>query len=372
MNGIIEQHLKQLEIEGNLRRVPQQDVAEDCLDFSLNDYLGIAGRLDLQQEFLESLDAGSRWLMGASASRLLATRQTPFSLLEHTLETTYDDGRRALLFNSGYHANTGIVSALAGADIAVIADKLVHASVIDGLKLGGAPFERFRHNDMAHLERLLHKAAEEGRAAMVVVESVYSMDGDRAPLEALIELKKKYKALLYVDEAHAVGVCGSRGLGCAVQYGADIDITVGTFGKALASAGAYALCSETMRQWLVNKARSFIFSTALPPITVLWNNFIFLRMLAMDAERSHLKTLGKRLGDALETGSGSHIQPFMVGDPKKAVQISDTLRKSNIVVLPIRRPTVPPGTDRLRISLSATMREKHIDRLAQALAAIAH
>ena len=205
MNGTIERHLRQLEAEGNLRRVPQQDVADDCLDFSLNDYLGIAGRLDLQQEFLESLDAGSRWLMGASASRLLATRQTPFSLLEHTLETTYGDGRRALLFNSGYHANTGIVSALAAADIAVIADKLVHASVIDGLKLGGAPFERFRHNDMAHLERLLHKAAEEGRVAMVIVESVYSMDGDRAPLEALIELKKKYKALLYVDEAEAGG-----------------------------------------------------------------------------------------------------------------------------------------------------------------------
>lgn len=371
MSATIEQRLQQIADQGNLRRLPGGDAARGCVDFSANDYLGLTQRRHLQREFLQSLDYDSQWLMGASASRLLASRQNVFNRLEATLEAAYGDGRRALVFNSGYHANTGIVSALADKDTAIIADRLVHASIIDGLKLGGASFERFRHNDMAHLERLMTKASAEGRRPLVIVESVYSMDGDSADIEALVKLKKQYGAMLYVDEAHAVGVCGPRGLGLAADYGADIDITVGTFGKALASAGAYTMCSEPIRNWLINRARSFIFSTALPPLTVLWNDFIFTRMQTMDEARRHIRLLGRRLRQALGNDSESHIQPFMVGDPTEAVALSQRLRRDGLMVLPIRRPTVPPGTDRLRISLSAAMTYDDIDKLAAALQAAA-
>lgn len=367
MIEIIKDSLAAIAREGNLRRLPAEGVGEGMVDFSSNDYLGLSARIDLQVSFLESLEAESGWLMGASASRLLATRQESFGRLERTLEEAYADGRRALFFNSGYHANTGIVSALALPGTIVIADRLVHASIIDGLRLGGARFERFRHNDLGHLETLLARAASEGLRPLIIVESVYSMDGDEADIGSLVALKKKYGATLYVDEAHAVGVCGPGGLGLGAEFGAEVDITVGTFGKALGGTGAFAMCSDTMRQWLVNRARSLIFSTATAPINALWNDFIFRRMQHMDAERHHLRELGRALGRALGSGSQSHIQPFMVGDPERAVRLSAKLREEGLLVLPIRRPTVPPGTDRLRISLSAALSAADVERLANAL-----
>ncbi|MDE6370543.1 MAG: 8-amino-7-oxononanoate synthase, partial [Duncaniella sp.] len=314
--------------------------------------------------------------MTSSASRLLAGRQSEYEKLESQLRELY--GRETLLFNSGYHANTGAVSALAQADrTLIVADKLVHASIIDGMTLSHAPFTRFRHNDMAHLERILAKESASYNRLMVVVESVYSMDGDRAPLDELVRLKRQYpKTMLYVDEAHALGVEGDRGLGLCrnIDGYEEIDVIIGTFGKACASMGAFAAVSDEIYHYLVNRARSLIFSTALPPITVAWTSFMMDKIVEMNRERTHLKSLGEQLAAILRPLvsvpaqiTPSHIQPFVTGDPVKAVSLSQALLTEGFKVLPIRRPTVPPGTDRLRISLSASLTHKDIERFGEVL-----
>ena len=260
MTKIIEQGLATLAESGNLRQIPEDATGSGRIDFSSNDYLGIASRSDLQKEFFE-LYSPEELLMSASASRLLARTQNAFEDFEESLSAAY--GRKALIFNSGYHANTGLVPALANNDYTIIADKLVHASIIDGIKLAGVPYERFRHNDLNHLARLADKANSQGRKVLIIVESVYSMDGDSSPLEDIVDIKRRYNdALLYVDEAHAVGVEGPSGLGLTMALGNkadDVDIIVGTLGKALGSAGAYAMTNSTLRSWAINKARSFIF-----------------------------------------------------------------------------------------------------------------
>ncbi len=247
----------------------------------------------------------------------------------------------------------------------------MHASIIDGIKLSGAPFERFRHNDMRHLALLAEKISSQGRKLLIIVESVYSMDGDRAPLREIAEIKRKHDgALLYVDEAHAVGVEGPGGLGLVMAMGdqaADVDVIVGTLGKALGSTGAFAIMDDTFRSWAINRARSFIFSTALPPVTAQWSKFVFEKSLGMDSERSHLKALGNALGRTLRNGSNSHIQPYMLGNPHAAVEMSKALASDGFDVLPIRTPTVPPGTDRLRLSLSAALSIDDVEALGRAI-----
>ncbi len=368
MQTIIEQTLGDLAASGNLRLIPDDATTSGRIDFSSNDYLGIATRADLRQEFFSAHDPRDL-LMSASASRLLARTQTAFDDFEKSLRDAY--GRSALIFNSGYHANTGLVSALATKDYTILADKLVHASIIDGIKLSGAPFERFRHNDMRHLALLAEKISSQGRKLLIIVESVYSMDGDRAPLREIAEIKRKHDgALLYVDEAHAVGVEGPGGLGLVMAMGdqaADVDVIVGTLGKALGSTGAFAIMDDTFRSWAKNRARSFIFSTALPPVTAQWSKFVFEKSLGMDSERSHLKALGNALGRTLRNGSNSHIQPYMLGNPHAAVEMSKALASDGFDVLPIRTPTVPPGTDRLRLSLSAALSIDDVEALGRAI-----
>lgn len=294
MKQIIDNGLNRLKSAGNMRYIPADGNASRCIDFSSNDYLGIASRTDLRDVFFDKYSP-SDFIMSASASRLLARRQSAFDEFERVLSDAY--GREALLFNSGYHANTGLVAALATTDCTIVADKLVHASIIDGIKLSGQPFERFRHNDMNHLSALCRKVASQGRKIFIIAESVYSMDGDHAPLDEIIEIKRKYsEAILYVDEAHAVGVEGPAGLGLTYALGEKakyVDVVVGTLGKALGSAGAFALTDKTIRDWAINRARSFIFSTALPPITAMWSKFVFEKSLGMDSERQHLKLLGR-------------------------------------------------------------------------------
>ena len=375
MKTIIEQTLGRLADEGNMRSIPVDGEGSGRIDFTSNDYLGITARTDLQEEFFAGAEPRGMQ-MSASASRLLARRQKAFSNFEGELSQAYG-GRSALVLNSGYHANTGLVSALAGKGSIVLADRLVHASIIDGIRLSGAPFERFRHNDAGHLSRLARKAANGGLKPLIIVESVYSMDGDRADIEALAEVKKSIPgAMLYVDEAHAVGVEGDAGRGLCYSSAAyaDVDIIVGTLGKALGSVGAYAIMDSALRAYAVNKARSFIFSTALPPLNVEWSRFVFRKAMEMDSERSHLRHLSARMARILR-GLGadvpeSHIQPFRVGDPVRAVALSKAFAGRGIDVLPIRTPTVPPGTDRLRISLSAAMADADIDTFADACDAI--
>lgn len=371
MKEIIKETLASLADGGNLRSIPADGGCLQRIDLTSNDYLGISSRDDLAEEFFADF-VPSGGAMSASASRLLARRQRAFSDFEADLSDVYG-GRSALIFNSGYHANTGLVSALSLKGTIVLADKLVHASIIDGIRLGGAPFERFRHNDIGHLSRLARKAVENGMKPLIVAESVYSMDGDRADIEGLAEVRRACPgAMLYIDEAHAVGVEGDAGRGLCFSSKAyrDVDIVVGTLGKALGSAGAFAIMDDDVRRFAVNKARSFIFSTALPPLNIEWSRYVFGKALGMDSERVHLRMLSARLAEILShygaSGEASHIQPYITGDPKKAVALSRAFADEGIDVLPIRTPTVPPGTDRLRLSLSAALTTDDIERFGEA------
>ncbi len=354
---------------GNLRAVPGSDSPAGLTDLSSNDYLGLASRPELQAEFME-LASNRRIPLSSSAARLLSGRQSEYASLEALLARLY--GREALLFNSGYHANAGLVSALASpAGTFIAADRLVHASIIDGITLSRAPFGRFRHNDMEHLERMVSAKKKEFERVLVIVESIYSMDGDAAPIAELIALKRRHPSvMLYVDEAHAFGVLGPQGLGlCMATPGhEEIDVIIGTFGKACCSMGAFAALSPTLREYAVNRSRSFIFSTALPPMQAAWTEFVIRKFLDMDAEREHLADLGRTLSQAIGASVPSHIIPYMVGDPTEAVRLSRALLGEGFKVLPIRTPTVPPGTDRLRISLSAALGLEEMHGFARALA----
>lgn len=375
----INEYLQHLKDTGDYRSIPLETKGE-VVDFSTNDYMGIAADGELRERFFA--DPAARNLpMSSSASRLLASRQIDYFNLETFLRLLYGKycggDRVALLFNSGYHANTGLVSSLAADDTYIIADRLVHASIIDGIVLSRAPFTRFRHNDYSHLEQLIERHKDEKKKILVIVESVYSMDGDSADIERLIEIRRRYpQVMLYVDEAHAFGVRGPRGLGLVAASSApqEVDVIVGTFGKAAGSMGAFAITSGSVREFLVNTARSFIFSTALPPMQAAWTRFALGALLSAERRRAHLQWLAEKLQKVLQKYSTapvavSHIQPLVIGDSRKVVELSHKLLNIyGLKALPIRRPTVPPGTERLRISLSASLNGREIEELDRALA----
>lgn len=372
--------LNELEASGNLRRLPEivhagrwmERDGKRMLNLSSNDYLGLATRRDLQAEFLQS-EAATQWPLSSSSSRLLTGNYAVYTALEQRIAQDFER-EAALLFNSGYHANTGILPALVDKQMLILADKLIHASLIDGIRLGEAPFSRYRHNDYTQLERLLAKNATAYETIIVVTESVFSMDGDVADLPRLVSLKRQYpNVMLYVDEAHAIGVRGERGLGVAEECGCiqDIDLLVGTFGKALASMGAYVVCSEVIRSYLINKMRPLIFSTALPPLQIAWTRFLWERLPQWKSERVRLRELSGRLAEALRGNGGeisdSHIVPFLVGESQACVLTAEQLQRKGFYCLPVRPPTVPQGTARIRFSLTAAMESEEIDALVQAV-----
>lgn len=348
--------------------------ASSYLNLSSNDYLGIATDQVLKEEFHQELTKHPEWQSySASSSRLLSGNCQLYDQLELQLEQLY--GRPALFFNSGYHANMAILPALTTKDDLILSDKLVHASIIDGIKLSAATHLRFRHNDYAMLERILQNKRKDYKRVFIVTESIYSMDGDYADLNILVFLKEKYNAYLYVDEAHAVGASGETGLGVAEQFGVldHVDLLVGTMGKALASVGAYVICNTSVRQWLINRARTFIYTTALPPINLAWSLFV-LERVSLFKEKRHKLTIIRQLLEKVLINAGieikaeSHIIPIPIGDEKTTVQLSEQLQKRGFLVLPIRPPTVPPGTSRLRLSLSADMAADELHSLATTLA----
>jgi len=361
----VEATLDDLEAQGNLRRLPDEADA-GIIDLSSNDYLGLGEDDNLRESFFAS-HIPAELLMTSSASRLLAGHQKSYSALEHELAASYGHGREALLFNSGYHANTGLVSAIADKSTLILADRLVHASIIDGMKLSGAPFVRFAHNDYDHLARLMQSKGKDYVNILIIAESIYSMDGDHANIGRLVEIKKSHPgAMLYVDEAHAVGVLGPGGLGEVAACDAidDVDIIVGTFGKALASMGAYAIMSPTLRCFMVNKARSLIFSTALPPAQVEWSRHTWQHSLEADSARQRLAKLAEKLAKIIPGNEPSHIRPLIIGSAAKALEASAQLLEGGYKVLPIRTPTVPPSTERLRFSLSAAINPDKLTNLA--------
>jgi len=276
--------------------------------------------------------------------------------LEQQISQSYKT-ESALVFNSGYHANIGILSSLPGKNDLIIADKLIHASAIDGAKLSQAAFMRYKHLDYFHLDQILSKHRNDYENVFIVSESIFSMDGDIGDLVQLIDIKERYQCFLYIDEAHALGVCGNRGLGCAEELNciSKVDFIVGTMGKAMASVGAYVACKQVFKDYLINHSRSFIFSTALPPVNIVWSSFIFEQMQQMNQEREHLKRLSIQFADMLDIASDSHIIPFIIGSNVNAVTKSEELKQEGFNVLPVRYPTVPRGTARLRFSLCANM-----------------
>lgn len=370
--------LNQLEEGGNLRRLPHvvhkgqwiEKEGRTMLNLSSNDYLGLASRTDLYDAFFDEWKEKG-YPLSSSSSRLLTGNFTVYGELEQLMAERF--GREAaLLFNSGYHANTGILPALADKQTLILADKLVHASLIDGILLSGAPFLRYRHNDYNQLEMLLKKHAGQYEQIFIVTESIFSMDGDVADLPRLVELKKSYPdILLYVDEAHAIGVRGKNGLGIAEEQDCiqDIDLLIGTFGKALASMGAYVICSRTIREYLVNCMRPLIFSTALPPIQIAWTRFIFERLPLFGELREKLALTGHLLAGALEGKGGeiseSHIIPFIVGENKECILKAEELQRKGFYCLPVRPPTVPKGTARIRFSLTAEVTSEQIIQLTK-------
>ena len=339
------------------------------LNLSSNDYLGLAADRRLREAFLETLTPDT-FLPTSSSSRLLTGNFTGYTELEHELARLFGT-EAALVFNSGYHANTGILPAVSDAQTLILADKLVHASLIDGIRLSAARCIRYRHNDLAQAERLVEEHHQTYSRIILVTESIFSMDGDEADLRALVALKKRYdNLLLYVDEAHAFGVRGPQGLGCAEEAGCigDIDFLVGTFGKAAASAGAYIVCRQVVRDYLINRMRTFIFTTALPPVNIAWTLFIVRKLADMQERREHLAHIGRLLRDALTARSytcpsTSHIVPLMVGPSADTVLRADQLQRHGFYALPVRPPTVPEGTSRIRFSLTADVRADEILRL---------
>lgn len=329
------------------------------LNLSSNNYLNFADNKKITQEFLDF--AGNKYSFGSASARLLTGTLPVYKELEELLSNLYNKDA-TLLYNSGYHANVGISSAINQKGDVIFSDKLNHASIIDGMRLSDGKFFRFPHNNMEALEKLLERERKNYKNAFIITESVFSMDGDIEDLKRIIKLKKKYNCIMIIDEAHAFGVFGEKGLGVAEELGIidDVDLIVGTFGKSVGSMGAFVTGSKTMINFLINKSRSFIFSTALPPINIAFTKWII--------ENQFPKTKAKRknmLSIAKKMGSDSHIIPVVIGDNKDTVDLCEVLFHNGYFTLPIRPPTVPVGTSRLRLSLTADIQEKDLTVLKE-------
>lgn len=372
--------LETLERTGNLRSLPLIEpydkwIIRDgrkMLNLSSNDYLGLSRDMQLRKEFLTW--AMEEYLpLSSTSSRLLTGNYPVYTELEEALASAYGK-ESALVFNSGYHANVGILPALADKETLILADKLVHASLIDGIRLSGATYKRFRHQDYEQAKQILQASVRTYKRIILVTESIFSMDGDIADLHRLVRLKQEYpNVLLYVDEAHAIGVRGKTGLGISEESGTlpDIDLLVGTFGKALASMGAFVACSRLLHDVLVNRMRPLIFSTTLPPLQVAWTSYLFQLLPHMEERRKHLQRLSASVAQALQGKGGeissSHIIPYIVKDSEDCLRLAEFLQRKGFYCLAIRPPTVPQGTARLRLSITADLDEENIRPLNELL-----
>jgi len=351
----------------------------EMLNLTSNDYLGLAGDRLLHRKFYDQLSSENivdNYGLGSASSRLLTGDSANAQRLEQVLCTQYNK-EACLLFNSGYHANIGVLPALLGKNDLILSDKLNHASIMDGMRLCKAKFKRYRHCDYAHLKSLLYEYRSGYQRVIIVSESIFSMDGDVADIVQLVELKKEFNCQLYIDEAHGIGLYGQNGLGVVEQLGQlqEVDIVMGTFGKALASIGAFVLCSEIIKKYLINHSRSLIFTTALPPVVLFWNQYIFKKMVAMHEQRKHLHDISLRLRKsltekALKTAGTTNIVPVMIGDDSLAVLLAEKMQKKGYLIFPVRPPAVPEGTARFRLSLTADMEWCDIKSVAQEISSL--
>jgi len=343
------------------------------LNFCSNDYLGLANHPDIIKAFKSAAD---HFGVGSGSAHLVCGHSTAHHALEEELaEFTGRD--RALLFSTGYMANIGVISSLLSRSDTVFEDRLNHASLLDGGLSSGAKFIRYAHVDVEDLTVKLVKAQGE---KLVVTDGVFSMDGDLAPVNALSAVVKKHSAWLMVDDAHGLGVLGKNGGGLLEECGLtqdDVQILMGTLGKALGTSGAFVAGSETVIETLIQKARTYIYTTAMPPAIAEATRASLKIVIAENWRRDKLnKLIGQFRKGALQLGlkmmpSASAIQPLLIGDSQHAVAISAALREKGILVSAIRPPTVPQNTARLRITFSALHDESHINLLLSALAEVA-
>jgi glycine C-acetyltransferase/8-amino-7-oxononanoate synthase len=340
-----------------------------------NNYLGLADHPQVREA---AADAAMRWGVGAGASRLVSGTMTIHRSLEQRL-AAFEGSEACVLFGSGYLANLSVIDALAGPGDTVFSDALNHASIVDGCRASRAEIVVYRHLDSSHLERCLRRSGDEGRR-LIVTDSVFSMDGDVAPLAEIVELARRYNARIVVDEAHATGALGDGGRGAVAQAGlqGEVDVLVGTLGKALGSYGAYVCASEEMVRFLLNTARSLIFSTAPSPPSVA-GALAALGLLEerpQEVARLHdaartLRTALAREGFAVEK-SDMHVVPLVVGDSESAMRLCEAALERGVFAQAIRPPTVPAGTSRLRLTTMASHSSDELQRAARVLAEAAH
>jgi 8-amino-7-oxononanoate synthase len=337
-----------------------------------NDYLGLAGDPRLKRALIDAVSRAET--VGSTGSRLLSGNSREWEELESDF-ARFAGTDAALYFGSGYAANLGLLGSLLKPGDVVFSDALNHASLIDGMRLSKAFKVKYPHGDMDFLENALREHAGGSGALVIVTESVFSMEGDVAPIERLLRLAKDYGAELIVDEAHATGVWGPQGKGIAAELHCEHDVLaiVHTCGKALASAGAFVCGSSALKKLLINHARTFIFSTAMPPYLAGQIRAALDLAIAADAERAHLRRIASSLRDAvsaagLDTGSSTtQIVPIYLESNENALQVAAQLRDAGFAVRAIRPPTVPAGTSRIRISLTARITMNEIDTLARAI-----
>jgi len=370
----LDRHLREITVAQG----PEVEIGgRRLVNFSSNDYLGLANDPRLRKAATSAID---EFGVGAAASRLISGTQSPHLRLERAL-AKWKGTEAALCFSSGYAAALGTIPGLVAKNDVVLLDKLCHASLIDGAKLSGAVLRVFPHNQLGKLESHLEWARREhpAKRVLVITESVFSMDGDHAPLRELVELKKRFGALLMLDEAHAIGVIGPNGRGLAAEENAskEIDVQMGTLSKALGTSGGYICGSRTLIEWLINGARSFIYSTAPPPAIAAAALAAVDFLASPEGEERRLLLWERiRLMQGLlpraglneeQSGARSAIFPWIVGDEQAALNLAAALQKEGFLVPAVRYPTVAKGAARLRITVTAAHDDDQIRALCQAI-----
>lgn len=356
-------------LQQDLDAVTVKREGRTLINFSSNDYLGLSKHPDLIKRARQYAE---KYGVGATASRLISGTFSIHQELEQKLASTF--GREAaLVFNSGFQANSTIIGSITDRNSLVLADKLSHNSLLQGSLLSRAAFRRFEHNDLDHLESLLRRAdSESHNRVLVVTETIFSMDGDRSDLDAVAKLAGRHDALVFVDDAHAVGVWGPNGLGLAYDQ-KGIDMMLGTFGKAFGVFGAFVVCSRKMRDYLVNFCPGFIYTTALPPQVIGALDAALELIPKMEKERSAYRQRIERTREELskmgfDTGtSNSQIIPVIIGGEQETMALSEFLKEHGILATAIRPPTVPARTSRIRLTLTSKHTDEHIDHLLNTL-----
>jgi len=352
-----------------LKRTRRVGIAPGLVNFCSNDYLGLSNHPEVTRAFI---DTASRQGVGSGASHLVTGHGAEHEALEEEL-AAFTGRERALVFSTGYMANMGVIGALADQNAGIVSDKLNHASLIDGCRLSGAEVKRYRHGDSSHAHELM--AALEFETRLLVTDGVFSMDGDLAPLPELARLTRAANAWLVVDDAHGLGVVGGTGRGCCEEFSLsahDVPVLIGTFGKAFGTFGAFVAGDADLIEFLLQKSRTYIYTTALPPAVAAATR-ASLRVSQRESwRREKARALAQRFRRALgsppaDSLAQTTIVPVIVGDAARALALSAQLEAQGLLVAAIRPPTVPQGTARLRVTLSAAHEEAQVDGLADAL-----